>query len=155
LTLKEWSKLNDSTRSSQTANRDVRIQLNEARHFLSNNRLAEAIATYRGLAQQQVPEAMYEYANLALQNRNNNISCTDAYNMLINAAEKNYAPAKTALGIIYIYADNEEMLQTYNYYDRCEFTKNLSRGSQLLIGAMLQGDTTAARLLDELNSRTQ
>jgi serine/threonine-protein kinase len=144
-----------ATRTNQLAERDVRIQLNEAKQFLNTGRLPEALATYKNLAAQKVPEAMYQYAKMALQNKNEGLNCSDAFDMLANSAEKNYAPAKTTLGILYIYADNDEVLQRNNYYERCEFTKNLSRGSQLLISAMLQGDTTAARILDQLNMKGQ
>ena len=123
------------------------------RQYLNSNQLPEALNLYAKLSDQKVPEAMYEYSNLALQNKNENesLACSQAFDMLTEAANKGYTPAKRTLGFLYCFADNEEILRASNYYERCTYSKNVSKGSQLLIQAMLQGDTTASRLLDDLN----
>jgi len=59
-------------------------------------------------------------------------------------------PAKRTLGFLYLFADSDEVLQI-NEYDKCEYERNVFKGSKLLSEAMLAGDTTAKRLLDDLN----
>ena len=139
--------------ATQLNDKNLRKQLDEAKQFLASEQLPEALFMYRTLAQQQVPEAMYTYANLALQDRNESISCEQAFEYLISAANKGYTPAKRTLGFLYSFADDVDALKSNNYYERCSFGKNKSQGSQLLMEAMLQGDTTAGRMLNELNAK--
>ncbi len=142
-------------RTTEIPNKDVSIRLNEAKQLLGSNKLSEALAVYKNLSQQQVPEAMYVYAKLALQNRNRNINCGQAFQLLTNAANTGYAPAKRTLGFLYSFADDNNALKSYSFYERCRFIKDVPKGSKMLMEATLQGDTAAVRLLDELNAKAQ
>ncbi|GAC1380307.1 MAG: hypothetical protein NVSMB45_03420 [Ginsengibacter sp.] len=135
-------------------NKDIITQLRSARQFLQSNNVNAALDIYQNLSKLEVPEAMYEYANLALQNTNDRISCAEAIALLNKARKKNFSAAKTALGLIYSFADDQATLQKYNY-DRCTFSEDLSKGSKLLMEALLQGDSTASSLLDQLNIKNQ
>lgn len=139
---------------AEVTNEDIRIQLNEARQLLNDNR-PEALTAYRNLSQQQVPEAMYIYAKLALQNKNKHINCSQAFQLMTDAANTGYAPAKRTLGFLYSFADDDNALRTNFFYERCRFIKDMPKGSQLLMEATLQGDTAAVRFLDELNAKQQ
>lgn len=129
----------------------VRSQLQLAREFLGEGKDVEAFTIYTMLVQKQVPEAMYMWGKLALANKNKNISCMQAFELLKAAAEKGYAPAKRTLGFLYAFADDKQTLEKAGYFERCTFTKNVSKGSALLMEATIQGDTAASRFLDELN----
>jgi TPR repeat protein len=122
---------------------------------MSENRKDEALDIYEQLTQQNIPQAMFQYANLALQNKNSRIGCNDAFELLTKASDKNYLPAKTALGFLYAYANDETTLKQLNYYSRCVFPVNVSKGAHLLMESTLQGDVTAAHWLDELNAKPQ
>ena len=65
-----------------------------------------------------------------------------------------YVPAKRTLGFLYAFADDDPTL-LQNNYDRCNFIKNVTQGSKLLMEVMLTGDTTARRMLDDLNAQSQ
>jgi serine/threonine-protein kinase len=95
---------------------------------------------------------MYEYGNLALQNKNDDLSCTEALDLVSKSADMGYAPAKRTLGFLYIFAENKDVLQISNY-DRCSLDKNVYKGTQLLIQAVTGGDTTAKRILEDINAR--
>jgi len=95
---------------------------------------------------------MFIYANLALQNKNTNIDCSQAFNLLTMASDKDYLPAKTALGFLYAFADDDDLMKEHNYFTRCEFVKNAYKGAALLTEATLEGDFTAAYWLDKLNN---
>ena len=138
----------------KTLSSDILNQLNTAQNYLNNNTPLKALAIYKNLSKQQVPEAMYKYADYALQNKNAEIKCIESFELLIKAATDGYAPAKRTLGFLYSFADNIPALQQNNYHSRCYFTKNVSKGAKLLMEATLSGDTTAARYLYELNSAT-
>lgn len=153
VTLSDYGKLNTTKPTMQPADNKAGKQLEEARQYLNNDQMPEALFLYRALSQQQIPEGMYEYANLALQDRNENLTCEQAFQLLIAAANKGYVPAKRTLGFLYSFADDVDVLKSNNYYERCSFGKNRSQGSQLLMEAMLKGDTTAKRMLDELNAK--
>jgi serine/threonine-protein kinase len=128
-------------------------QLQSAKQFFSKGKIVEALIIYNTLAKQQVPEAMYYYAKLALQNSNGNLSCAEAFDLLKKAGDKGYVPAKRTLGFIYSFANDSAILQQGNYYNRCSFTQNISKGSKLLMEAMLEGDTAAGSLIQVLNSK--
>lgn len=134
---------------------EVTAQLKSAKEFLEQDKIVEALTIYSTLANSEVPEAMYQYARLALQDKNNNISCTDAAALLGRASEKNYTPAKRTLGMLYCFADDEATLKAANYYERCKFNKDVLKGSKLLMEATLEGDQTSSQLLDELKKRQQ
>lgn len=132
-------------------NDDEETQLKYAAAYVKEGNYEPALVIYRNLVKKQVPEAMYNYANLALQNLNKDISCAEALDYLQKAAGANYIAAKTTLGFIYAFADDPEILQQ-NGYEPCVFRKDITRGSKLLMEAMLMGDSTASQLLDELNT---
>ncbi|MCW3110196.1 MAG: protein kinase [Segetibacter sp.] len=131
----------------------IHNQLLNAKQFLTEGKLPEAFIIYSSLSQQQIPEAMYFYGKLALQNKNANISCAEAFELLKRASDKGYPPARRTLGFLYSFADDKEALNQANYLERCIFSKNIAKGSKLLMEATLQGDTTASRFLDILNSK--
>jgi serine/threonine-protein kinase len=127
-------------------------QLKYAKGYMSQGNYEAALGIYRNLIKKQVPEALYYFGNLALQNINKDIPCPAALEYLDKAAKAGYVPAKTTLGFVYAFADDPEILKQ-NGYEACVFKKDITRGSKLLMEAMLQGDTTASLLLDELNIR--
>jgi serine/threonine protein kinase len=131
----------------------IRSQLQNAKQFLTEGKLAEAFIIYSTLSRQQVPEAMYFYGKLALQNKNQNIGCSEAFELLKKAGDRGYAPAKRTLGFLYSFADDKEALVQANYFERCTFRKEISKGSTLLMEATLQGDTIASRFLDMLTEK--
>jgi serine/threonine protein kinase len=128
-------------------------QLNNAKELLRENRKDEALDIYQQLSQQNIPQAMFQYANLALQGKNDRINCNDAFELLTKASDRNYLPAKTTLGFLYVFANDENTLKQLNYYTRCVFPSNVSKGAHLLMESTLQGDATAAQWLDKLNAK--
>jgi eukaryotic-like serine/threonine-protein kinase len=150
MTLDEWTRNQES--QARLNEQDVQGQLKEARQFLIANKIKEAIYIYSFLSDQGVPEAMYEYGNLTLQNKNDALSCEEAMSLIQKASDKDYIPAKRTLGFLYIFAENKEVLQVSNY-DRCNYDKNVYKGTQLLLQAALRGDSTAKRLMDEINAK--
>ncbi|MDB5250955.1 MAG: protein kinase [Flaviaesturariibacter sp.] len=138
-----------------TANADptpaeINTRLGEARRLLDRNRIPEALVIYNDLAARGVPEALYEAGNLGLQKRNGSVECGGAYNMVQAAADKGYAPAKRTLGFLYYFADNPDILDINNY-QHCTYERNVFKGTKLLMEAVLAGDSTAKRLVEELN----
>lgn len=129
----------------------VKAQLLTARQLLNNDQVAEALPIYQNLVKQQVPEAMYHYADLALRNQNRDLDCKKAFEMLATAAGKGNTLAKRTLGFLYVFADDRYILEENNYYQRCSFSKNVQKGSALLIEAMVAGDSLAAQYVRDLN----
>lgn len=127
------------------------LRLNEARVYMANRLYPRAAAIYKGLSQQRVPEGMYQYATLALKNRNPDLSCQEAFDLLLQTGELGYAPAKRTAGFLFSYADDAALLKQVGYYERCVLPKDAARGSKLLTEAMIQGDTVALRLVNDLN----
>lgn len=128
-------------------------QLNNARDLLRENKKDDALDIYQQLSQQNIPQAMFQYANLAMQGKNDRLNCSDAFELLTKASDKNYLPAKTTLGFLYAFANDEATLRQLNYYSRCVFPLNVSKGAHLLMESTLQGDATAAQWLDKLNAK--
>jgi eukaryotic-like serine/threonine-protein kinase len=93
-----------------------------------------------------MPEAMYELSNLALHDKYEALPCDEAIRLLKEASNKGYAPAKRTLGFLYVFAENQQVLQVSNY-DRCPYEKNVGRGTKLLMEAVLSGDTAAGKWL--------
>ena len=133
-------------------NEDESMQLKKASDFLKTGRLEEARLIYKALAIQEIPEAMYEYANLTLLNDNDKTDCREALDFLQRASVKGYAPAKRTIGFLYAYAGDTITLKQKGYHN-CNFAYDIPRGSKLLMEAALQGDTTAGILVDELNAK--
>ncbi len=150
ITLDEWNRRDSAEQAVRLKQEDINSQLQEARNFLATGQVKEALYIYDYLTQQGVPEAMYQWGNLALQRKNDNISCNEGWGWIQRASDKGYVPAKRTLGFLYLFADNDEVLQI-NEYDKCQYERNVFKGTRLLAEAMLAGDTTAKRLLDELN----
>jgi serine/threonine protein kinase len=130
-------------------------QLNNARELLRENKKDDALDIYQQLSEQNIPQAMFQYANLALQNKNERIDCNDAFALLTSASNENYLPAKTTLGFLYAFATDDAMLKQLNYYSRCVFPSDVSKGAHLLMESTLQGDATAAQWLNKLNAKQQ
>ncbi|HEY0066592.1 MAG TPA: protein kinase [Flavisolibacter sp.] len=152
ITLEEWEQ---KQVVPDTPVRLTKIQINEllqqAKGYIANNNTAEALAIYKTLAGQDVPEAMYQYGNLALQNRNNEIDCAAALDYMSRASAEGNTDAKRTLGLLYLFGDNRQALQTFNY-DRCTYEKNVVRGTQLLMEAALAGDSTASEILEDFRN---
>jgi serine/threonine protein kinase len=154
VTLEDWAKKDNGTKfEALPAQEDINSELRQARDFLANNEISEALYIYSYLAEKGVPEAMYHYGHLALQNKNDNITCEEAMHFLNGASDKGYVPAKRTLGFLYLFAENKELLKM-NEYERCEFERDVYKGSKLLMEAVAQGDSTARRLLDEVKKWT-
>ena len=144
---------NDTTTAlTQQQQNEINNQLLNAKNLLSENRKDEALTIYAQLSQQNVAQAMFQYANLALQNKNTNIDCSQAFSLLVMASDKDYLPAKTTLGFLYSFADNDDLMKEHNYFIRCSIPKNIYKGAQLLMESTLEGDFTAAYWLNKLNS---
>lgn len=155
ITLEDWAKKDSGTKfEAMPTQEDINTQLRQARDLVSNNELAEALYIYSYLSTQGIPEAMYYYGNLALQSKNENIDCAEAMRLLNRASEKGYTPAKRTLGFLYIFAENRDVLQM-NDYERCQFERDVFKGTKLLIEAVAAGDSTAQRMLDEVKKWTE
>jgi len=150
ISLDDWNRQDSAQQAVRLQQEDIDAQLQQARSFLSNNQVKEALYIYDYLAQQEVPEAMYQWGNLALQRKNDAVSCNEGWSWVQKASDKGYIPAKRTLGFLYLFADNEQVLQI-NGYDMCQYERNVYKGAKLLTEAMLSGDSTAKRLLEELN----
>jgi serine/threonine-protein kinase len=129
----------------------ISVQLDNAKQLLRENRKDEALDVYQQLVEQNVPQAMFQYANLALQNKNSKINCSEAFDLLTKASDRDYLPAKTALGFLYSFANDDQLMKEHSYYMRCVFTKDVYRGAHLLMEAAIEGDSTAAYWLDKLD----
>jgi eukaryotic-like serine/threonine-protein kinase len=153
ISLENWAKKRNENKNDIRLNpADVSLQLQDARMLMNGNELQEALYIYNYLADQDIPEAMYHYGNLALQGLNPEVNCEQALQYLQKASDKNYTPAKRTLGFLYLFAENADVLQI-NGYDHCQYEKDYSKGSKLLTQAVAEGDTTAKRLLDEINRK--
>jgi serine/threonine-protein kinase len=151
LTLDQWNTREPDLNISSSAD-DVNNQLADARKLMNERKTKQALYIYSYLVEQKVPEAMYEYGNLGLQGRNTNIDCVKAYTLIEEASNSGYIPAKRTLGFLYIFADNQDILEINNY-DNCGYKRDVYKGTKLLTESMMAGDTLAKRLIDELNIR--
>ncbi|RYY99524.1 MAG: serine/threonine protein kinase [Chitinophagaceae bacterium] len=153
MTLDEWNARQRQQQEEQkpklTAD-EISNQLAQARRQLDDGQVEEALFIYRYLAEQEVPEALYEYGNLGLQKRAAGVDCGKSWGYVQKAADKGHIPAKRTLGFLYVFADNPEVLRINNY-ERCFYERNVYKGTQLLLEAVAAGDTTARRLVDELS----
>jgi serine/threonine-protein kinase len=152
ITLEEWQQ---QQQVPDTPVRLTKIQINDllqqAKGYVDNNNTADALAIYKTLVEQDVPEAMYHYGNLALQNRNNDIDCAAALNYMSRASAEGNTDAKRTLGLLYLFGDNRQALQTFGY-DRCTYERNVVRGTQLLTEAVLAGDSAAGEILEDFRN---
>ena len=153
ISLENWAKKKNENKAEARLNpADISLQLQDARMLLQGKELKEALYIYNYLADQGIPEAMYHYGNLALQGFNTDITCEQAFEYIEKASDKNYTPAKRTLGFLYLFAENPDILKI-NEYHRCQYEKDYQKGSKLLVEAVAEGDTTAKRLLDEINRK--
>jgi serine/threonine-protein kinase len=150
ITLQEWNKRGDKVQPVSLTQEDIAIQLEDARKLINRNRMQEALSIYDYLAGLNVPEALYQYGHLGLKNKNKNIDCKESIALMEKASDRGYSPAKRTLGFLYLFAENRDIL-AMNNYNRCTYKKNTLRGSKLLMEAMISGDSTAKRILDEIN----
>ncbi|RYF84505.1 MAG: serine/threonine protein kinase, partial [Chitinophagaceae bacterium] len=149
----EWQRIQD-TQPRVPTQEEIKSQLNSASSYLQDNQYAEALTIYNFLVPYNVPDAIYGAANLALQGKNNALGCDEALAMLRRASDAGNLPAKRTLGFLYMFAENEAVL-SINGYSRCVFDKNFSRARLYLTQAANGGDTTARKLLNELNLNEQ
>jgi outer membrane PBP1 activator LpoA protein len=63
MTLPEW----EQNRALEESTTNTRLEA--ARALLRRNKTEDAVAIYKPLAEAGVPEALYEYSNLALQDK--------------------------------------------------------------------------------------
>jgi eukaryotic-like serine/threonine-protein kinase len=153
MTLDEWNKRKQYEPPKLTEE-EIKTQLAEARSFMNNNQYEQALNIYTALKDQEVPEAMYEYGNLALQNRNDLIGCGTAYDLVKKASDKGYTPAKRTLGFLFLFGENRSVLSASNY-ERCQYKRDVAKGSKLLMEAVLEGDSTANKWLQEFRSQEE
>ncbi len=147
ITLSEWTRRENTPKTSSVE--EVNRQLQNAKDLMNDNNTEEALIIYKPLSDQQVPEAMYYYGDLALRNKNPEVDCATAMSLIKNASDKKFTPAKRTLGFLHLFAENKAVLQLNNYH-HCPYEKNILRGSKLLMEAVMQGDSTAKKMLDEL-----
>ena len=147
ITLEEWTTQQNNARQRQE---QIKDQLKEAADYMNNNRVTEALVIYSDLAAQEVTEAMYHYANITLQGKNNHLSCQEALSLMEQAAEKGHAAAKRTLGFLYVFADQRDVL-ALSGYEQCGYPKDVIKGTQLLIQAIRDGDTTARDIMEQIN----
>ncbi len=133
----------------------VRASLRTAQQYVNDDNIGEALPIYEELIKREIPEAMYQYANLAIKDQNNNIDCKRAFELMSQAANKGHILSKRTLGFLYVFADDRYILEEQNYYARCTITRNVPRGSKLLLEAMVAGDSTAARYVRDMNAQQQ
>ena len=145
LTVEEWAKR--KAESPQMSEEEINQQLQTAKDLLEQNNLSGSLAIYKKLSEQHVPEAMFYYGDLALRNKNLNIDCATAIGLVQGASDRNNVEAKRTLGFLKLFAESPQMLKVSNY-DRCEYEKDITNGTKLLMEAVLSGDTTARRILD-------
>jgi serine/threonine-protein kinase len=125
------------------------MQLKEAKTLMDKNDVKEAVFIYSYLAKQSVPEAMYLYGNLAIQQKHMDLNCKEGLEWITKAADRGYAPAKRTLGFLYVFADNQQLLEM-NDYSGCTYQRNVFKGAKLLAQAVTAGDSTAAKILRQI-----
>jgi eukaryotic-like serine/threonine-protein kinase len=150
ITLEEWNKRQGGNTTRTLTKEDINVQLTRAREFMQHNETAAAMGIYNELAKLNVPEALFESGDAGLKKKNPGLECGQAYARVDAASDKGYAPAKRTLGFLYFFADNKEILQI-NGYDKCSYERNVYKGTRMIMEAALSGDSTAERLVEELN----
>lgn len=151
ITLEEWTTAQNNARQRQE---QVRNQLEQAAQYYANGQITEALVIYSDLAAQEVTEAMFHYSNITLKGKNNNQSCQEALSMMEKAANKGHAAAKRTLGFLYVFADQRDVLRLSGY-EECGYPKDVIKGTQLLIQAIRDGDTTARDIMEQINRNSE
>lgn len=153
LTAAEWQQAQANKPAVPSAE-EIRNQLTNAGIYLQNNQTAEALTVYNFLLPFNVPDAMYGAANLALQGKNPSLACDEAIALMRKASDAGNLPAKRTLGFLYMFAENGAVLGSSGY-SHCSFDKNFSKARAFLTQAANGGDTTARKLLNDLNLNEQ
>jgi serine/threonine protein kinase len=148
ITVAEWNAQVKREANPELTPQEIERQLANARDKLESGQLQEALFLYQFLAGKGVPEAMYEWGNLALQGRHSAIDCGKAFEQVKKASDKGYVPAKRTLGFLYVFADNGDVLRVNNY-DHCTYDRDVFKGSKLLLEAATQGDEVARKLVED------
>ncbi|RYY40465.1 MAG: serine/threonine protein kinase [Chitinophagaceae bacterium] len=153
MTVDEWNAQQQQQQRQPPAltPEEIDRQLADARNKLDGGQLQEALFLYQFLAAKEVPEAQYEFGNLALQGKHSALDCGAALELVLKASDKGYVPAKRTMGFLYVFADNPDALRANNY-ERCSYERNVYKGTRLLIEAAAQGDEAAKKLADEIQS---
>ena len=154
VTVDAWAQEQKDSANTRPSDAQIRNQLNQAAQYLSNNDTQAALTIYNFLQPFNVPDAMYGAANLALQGKNTALACDEAMSLLRKASDAGNLPAKRTLGFLYMFAENQAVL-SINGYTGCTFDKNFSKARLFLTQAANGGDTTARKLLNELNLNSQ
>ena len=127
-------------------------ELGRAANLYAGDQYPEALLIYSKLARQGVREAMYQYGDLALKGKNDEINCLEGIEWIKKAANKNYTPAKRTLGFLYMFSENEIVMMA-NDYISCPFKRDSILGAKFLIDAVSDGDTSAIRILEQMNKK--
>lgn len=154
VTAAQWDQQQRDSAAARPTEAQVRSQLSQADEYQRNSQFTEALTIYNFLLPFNVPDAMYGAANLALQGRNSALGCDEAIALMRRASDLGNLPAKRTLGFLYMFAENTAVLGI-NGYTQCSFDKNFSRARLFLTQAANGGDTTARKLLNELNLNEQ
>ncbi len=129
---------------------EINDQLQQAKKLLEQRNQGAAFAIYQNLADEEVPEAMYEYGNRALKGEHENLDCDAAYALVQKAANRDYTPAKRTLGFLYLFGQNKEVLRM-GKYNKCTYERDIVKGTRLLMQAVSEGDSTANDILTDFN----
>ncbi|RYY93958.1 MAG: serine/threonine protein kinase, partial [Chitinophagaceae bacterium] len=156
MTLDEWNAQQQQRQQEATPELTpdaINRQLADARGKLDGGQLQEALYLYKFLSDKNVPEAQFEYGNLALQGRHSDINCGQAIELVMKASDSGYVPAKRTMGFLYVFADNPDALSSSGY-QHCSYERNVYKGTNLLQEAANQGDEAARKLVDQLQPGT-
>lgn len=152
--LQELNKSSNSTIISPptagTGNDKVDEELKRAEELVRNDHYPAALLIYGKLAREGVAPAMYQYGDLALRGKNDEINCLEGMDWINKAVAKGYTAAKSTLGFLYLFAGDEAVL-IGNDYIPCPFSKDSARGARLLVDAVSEGDTAAIRYLEMIS----
>jgi serine/threonine-protein kinase len=146
----EWEAQQQQEQNRPPTQEEIRTQLTMANGYLRTNQQEEALTIYNFLTPFDVPEALYNAGNLALQAKNPAVNCSEGLRMLSRASDLGYLPAKRTMGMLHLFAENPAWLQI-NGYNQCVYAKDVTKARDLLTQAANGGDTAARKVLDELN----
>lgn len=148
LPLEQWKEQQEQVPLTKI---EINEQLQQAKALLANGNKEGALAIYKLLNEQEVPEAQFEWANRALKGEHNELDCAAAFELVQKSSERGYTPAKRTLGFLYLFGQNKEVLRLSGYKE-CTFERNVVRGTRLLMEAIAEGDSTANDLLNDFKT---
>jgi serine/threonine-protein kinase len=152
ITVEEWEQRQlDPEPAPQLTKIEINNMLQQARAFMESNNREAALDIYKTLSAEEVPEAMYHYGNMGLLGRNEFVDCATALDLVRKSSNAGYTEAKRTLGFLYLFADNNDVIEFRNY-ERCSYEKNVIKGTQLLVEAIAAGDSTSNRILEDFRS---